>query len=127
MTNIIRATTSASGKAPDLNINIDGTKISGYADGYKVTGIAVVQNRKCLKIADGPAPYLPITDALYAEIDGICKANFAANMTEKERKEVEMDKAEALYEKLNNSNASPAEIIAAREVFFALRREWMAM
>ncbi len=130
MTTINKSFKSLTGKEITVSLVIDNSAVTGNATTngtvYSVTGTAVIQNRKCLKIEGASAPYLPIADGLYNEIETICKAQFLTVMTPKELLEVEVDKAEYEYERLNNSNVSSnIEIIEAREKFFTLRREYL--
>jgi 1,6-anhydro-N-acetylmuramate kinase len=118
---------TSSGKNVSLTLNIENSKITGSAvvngTSYSVTDIAVVQNRKCLKIQGASAPYMPISDSLYNEINAICKAQFAANMTPRDILEMKVAQAEAKYNKAMSESWNNVAIIEAREEWNRLSRE----
>jgi hypothetical protein len=121
MTTIAKTFTSRTGKKIELSINIESVKVSGSAliDGKAatVTGYAVVQNRKCLSIKDGPAPYLPIDDSLYAEIDNTAKAQYRQSMSAEQVAWNNVCAAEATYKRIANYNDSNAEVISAQAAY----------
>ena len=127
MTTINKSFKGSTGKDITVNLEIENSKISGVANingtTYSVTGAHVVQSRKCLKIEGAPAPYMPISDALYNEIDTICKAQFAAAMTPKEILEMEVAKAEHKYNKAMRESWNNVAIIEAREEWNRLSAE----
>jgi hypothetical protein len=121
MATIAKTFSSRTGKKIELTINVEATKISGLAliDGQQatVTGYAVVQNRKCLSIKDGPAPYLPIDDSLYAEIDNTARDQYYQNMTAEQVAWNRVCAAEATYNRIANHNDSNAEVIIAQTAY----------
>lgn len=127
MNTINQSYKGSTGKDITINLKIENSKVSGVAiiNGmtYSVTGASVIQNRKCLKIEGAPAPYMPIADALYNEIDTICKAQFAANMTPKEILEMEVAKAEHKYNQAVRESWNNVAIIEAREEWNRLSAE----
>lgn len=131
MTTINKSFKGSTGKDITVNLEIENSKISGTANingtSYAVTGAHVIQNRKCLKIEGAAAPYMPIADGLYNEIDAICKAQFAANMTPKEILEMEEAKAEYKYNKAMRESWNNVAIIEAREEWFRLTKELSRM
>lgn len=127
MTTIGKTFSTTSGKSVTAELAINDAVISGTVtvsgNTYNVTGIANIQNRKCLKIEGASAPYMPIADSLYNEINAICKAQFAANMTPKEILETEVAKAEDKYNKAVRESWNNAAIIEAREEWNRLSEE----
>jgi hypothetical protein len=131
MTTINSTFKGSKGNEIVANIEIENSKVSGTvttnSNTYKVTGAHVIQSRKCLAIVGAPAPYMPIADGLYNEIDAICKAQYAAAMTPKEILEMEVAKAEAKYNKAMRESWNNVAIIEAREEWNRLSRELSKM
>ncbi len=128
MTTINKSFRTPTGKDVTVELTVENYKVNGTATingaTYGVTGFAVVQSKKVLQIKGAPAPYLQIPDALYAELDGICKAQFAAQMTPLEIAESKMREAEAKYNHLWNEGWNNMAIIEAREEWNRLSAEY---
>lgn len=131
MTTINSTFKGSKGNEITANIEIENSKISGTVttngNTYNVTGKHVIQGRKCFAIVGAPAPYMPITDGLYNEIDAICKAQFAASMTPKEKLETEVWLAEQKYNQAMRESWNNVAIIEAREEWNRLSRELSKM
>ena len=121
MITITKSIVSATGKKVDLTIEINKSKISGIAEWngqqWTITDYAVVQGRKVLSIKGGPAPYLPIDNALYAQIDSIAKEQYRAGMSTEAKAWERVCGLEASYKKLVNRSDSNAEIVNAQSAY----------
>jgi len=127
MATITKSFKGSTGKNIIVNLEIDNAKVTGYAIingmSYNVSGTAVIQNRKCLKIEAAPAPYMPIADSLYNEIDAVCKVQYAANMTPKEILETSAWLAEQKYNQAMRDSYGNVAIIEARNEWNRLSAE----
>ena len=128
MTTINKNFRTPTGKNVTADLTIENYKVSGTANingtAYGVTGFAVVQGKKVLQITGAPAPYLQIHADLYDELNAICKAQFAAQMTPLEIAEGKMREAENKYNKLFAQGWNNVAIIEAREEWNRLSAEY---
>lgn len=110
---------SKTGKKVDCHICISDAKVSGTAviDGSitaKITGYAVVNGYKCLMIKGGPAPYLPISDSLYHEIDQVVREQYRQSKSQEQLAWEAVCAAEADYRRISNHNDSWADVCNAQ-------------
>jgi hypothetical protein len=130
MTTITKSIVSATGKKVDLNIEINNSKVGGIAkwndQQWTITGHAVVQGRKVLSVKGGPAPYLPIDNSLYAEIESTAKAQYRANMSAEAKAFQAVCGLEAAYKKLVDRSDSNAAIINAQAAYEQALNEFVA-
>lgn len=128
MTTINRNFKTSSGKSAVVNLTIENHKVSGTAtingQAYGVSGFATVQGKKVLQIKGASAPYLPIPNDLYNDLNTACKSQFAASMTQAQIVEGEMREAEARYNKLFAQGHNNAEIIKAKAEWDRLSAEY---
>lgn len=121
MTTITKSIVSATGKKVDLAIEINNSKVGGIAEWngqqWTITGYAVVQGRKVLSVKGGPAPYLPIDNALYAQIDNTAKEQYRAGMSAEAKAWERVCGLEMAYKKLVDRNDSNADIINAQSAY----------
>jgi hypothetical protein len=121
MTTITKSIVTTSGKKVDLSIEINDSKVSGLAvcngQQWAITGYANVQNRKCLSVKGGPAPYLPIDNNLYDQIHNTAKTQYQANMSAEAKSWETVCALEAAYKKLIDRSDSNAEIIQAQAAY----------
>lgn len=110
--------TSRSGKHIEMHAKIENHQVGGIVliDGKQatITGYATVQGRKCLSISGGPAPYLPIADSLYAQIDAVCREQYQAAMSPEQQAQQHVAGIEAAYRKLERTSDDLAAIITAK-------------
>lgn len=132
MTTINKSITSNSGKKVDLTINIENAKVTGAAVVSEmhltmtITGYAVVQGRKVLSVKGGPAPYLPIDNTLYAQIDNTAKEQYRAGMSAEAKSWERVCGLEVAYKKLVDRSDSNAEIINAQSAYEQALNEFTA-
>jgi hypothetical protein len=121
MTTITKSIVSATGKKVALTIEINNSKVGGSAvcngQQWAITGYAVVQGRKVLSIKGGPAPYLPIDNALYTQIDNTARDQYRAGMTAEAKAWERVCGLEALYKNLVARSDSNADIIKAQSSY----------
>ncbi len=121
---------SHTGKKVDLVIHIENARITGTATvngqstQMQVTGHAIVQGRRCLIIKGGPAPYLPIDNELYEEIQAAAKAQYQDSMADEKILEGRVSAAQAKYERLFAQGYDNAQIIRARDEWDRLSAEY---
>ncbi len=128
MTTINRTITSQTGKKVELTVTIENAKVTGAArvngKDCKITDYVTIQGRKCLAIKDGPAPYLPIDNALYGEIETTAKNQYRDSMTAEQIAEGELREAEAKYNRLFAQGSDNVAIMTARSEWDRLSSEY---
>lgn len=130
MTTITKSIVSATGKKVDLTVEINNGKVGGIVEWngqqWAITGYAVVQGRKVLSVKGGPAPYLPIDNALYAQIDSVAKEQYRAGMSAEDKAWERVCGLEANYLRLIDRSDSNADIINAQSAYEQALNEFAA-
>lgn len=118
MTIINSSFKTGSGKNVAVNLVAENAGVTGNAtiNGqiYSVDGYATVQGKKVLRLTNAPAPYLPIINSLYEQIEAACKAQFNGQLTALQIAEGKMREAESKYNRLFAQGYNNQEIIRAR-------------
>jgi hypothetical protein len=105
--------TSAKGNKAMVDIDIktgQGT-ITAAGTVYTISGIAVIKGET---VAESDGIYIRLPKDIYNQINGAMKAECAANMTEKEIKNMNYAIAEQKFNKLFAQGYDPEAIINAR-------------
>ena len=108
-----------------IDIKVSNGAVAGTANGYAVSDTAVVQGKKALRVTGGNAPYIQITDALYAQIESARRAT--RFLSARQKAQEDLDAAEATYLQLLDTADSNADIIRARDARDAAERVLAAM